>query len=227
MEKGTFEYLENLRVLRHERNGTNSPITPMGAAQQNWVSEDPPWATNREGFGSMREYKVTILNSMSGEKITTLNMSWGESTNHDHSETTVDMVGFELEQWGNQTLQNKSCGYLDEGFSFTRNSSAATDILPPETRLVDLNEGYDITLRVTIHWIHREMSRGKRLHIEYRSREAIAAVNESSELIKLARKNIDTPWKSNIKTDGRCKSCDTRPHFQAACSNCGDICCNR
>ena len=232
-EKGTHDYLENLRKLRDERNGTNSPITPMGDTQQNWDFGVPHWTLSRGGTHQEQSapdaYRVTVINSMSGEEITTLDMAWDqrESALYEFCETTVEMVGFELEQWGNQTLQNKSCGYIDEGFSFMRNSRTATEILPPETKLVDLNEGHEITLRVLITWIHRDISRDKWLHIEYRNREAIAAVNDSTELIKLARRNIASPWLSNIGANGRCKSCDTVPHFQSACSNCGDVCCNR
>ena len=136
------------------------------------------------------------------------------------------MVGFELEQWGHQTLQYRSNGYMESGFHFVRDSRTIPDILPPETKLKDLNEGRDITLRVMIKWADGETSRDEWLHIEYRNRVAIAAVHDSEELINLARRNVASPLLSNIRVDGRCNTCGNIPHVQSACSNCGDVCCH-
>ena len=141
-------------------------------------------------------------------------------------DVTVEMVAYELEQWGRQTWQEKTKGYLEEGFSFTRNSNTDTVNLPPETKLKELGEGHRITLKVTIKWADKRTSRAEWLHNEHRDQEAITAVNESEELKKLARRNIATPLKSNIGTDLRCKTCEKLTHPQAVCCNCGDPFCH-
>jgi hypothetical protein len=141
-------------------------------------------------------------------------------------DVTVEMVGFELEQWGRQTWQDKSKGYLEEGFSFMRNSNTNIAILPAETKLKDLDEGHRITLKVTIAWVDKDRTQAEWLHREHRDQSANTAVNESEELKKIARHNIATPLESNIGTDLRCRTCGEAVHPQAACCNCGDSLCH-
>ena len=108
-----------------------------------------------------------------------------------------------------------------------RNSKLNTAILHPQTKLKDLGEGHQITLKVVIKWADEHKSKAECLHFEHRHQAAITAVNESEELKKLAKDNIASPSLSNIGTDGRCKTCGSTPHFQAACCNCGDPFCSR
>ena len=167
-------------------------------------------------------YRVKILNSISGEKITTLDMGLDY---HDDYYVTLEMVGYELEQWGHQTHQDKSKGYLEKGFSFLRNSNTDVAILPPETKLRHLGEGRYITLKVIIKWTNT-VSLAKCLHDEQRYQAAITAVNESDELKELARQNIATPSLSHVGIDYLCKICNAITHKRSTCCNCGDFFCH-
>ena len=167
MAWGTHDCLEKRRKLRDHRNGTHSRITPVGDEHTNFSELRSP---------DSYTYWITILNAFSGEKITMLNMGWDCNA----YDVTVEMVAYELEQWGRQTHQEKSKGYLEEGFSFTRNSNTDTVILPPETKIKELGEGHRITLKVTIKWTDKRTSRAEWLHNEHRDQEAITAVNAGS-----------------------------------------------
>lgn len=220
--EGIYDALEKRRVLRYERNGTSSRVTPIGENGQAYLREEY-YEEPEINEDDPQKYRVTVIKSLSGEKIALLDMGW----DLDEYDITVEMVAYELEQWGEQTRQERSKGYLEEGISFLRNSKPNTGVLHAQTKLKDLGEGYNITLKVIIKWADEHKSQPECAHIEHRHQAAIAAVNESEELKKLAKNNIASPLLSNIGTDGRCKTCGSTPHFQAVCCNCGDPFCGR
>jgi len=226
IEKGIRCSLEKRKKLRDERNGT-SPNN-LNASEENQRRSEHEYEELETDEEDSPRYWVTVISSFSGEKIALLDMG-GDL---DENDITVEMVAYELEQWGERTLQKRSKGYLEEGFSFLRNSKLATTTLHPKTRLKDLEEGYQITLRVIIKWVDEHKSKAECLHFEHRHQAAVTAVNESEELKKLAKENIASPSQSTIGPDGLCRTCgSTQPSSPIKCAgqycNCGDLYCTR
>ena len=129
IEKGISCSLEKRRKLRDERNGTSpNDINVREESRRRYGHDYEELETDEE---DSQRYWVTVMSSLSGEKIALLDMG-GDL---DENDITVEMVAYELEQWGEQTLQKRSKGYLEEGFSFLRNSKLATTALHPKTKL--------------------------------------------------------------------------------------------
>jgi len=226
MEKGVRCSIEKRKKLRDERNGT----TPdnVDVSEENQCQSESDYEEVQTDEEDSPKYWVTVISSISGETIALLDMG----ADLEENDITVEMVAYELEQWGEQTLQKRSKGYLEEGFSFLHKSKSATTTLHSKTKLKDLGEGYQITLKVIIKWADEHKSQAECLHFEHRHEAAVTAVNESEELKKLARENIASPSLSTMGPDGLCRTCgggrlSSPIKCAGQCCNCGDLCCNR